>query len=375
MAKQKRPTSNQIERMYDSGENRVTQERNDFFLPQIRDFVREKKWLNLRPEYQRRLVWDKKKKSLFIESLLMNVPVPPVFLYESDWNRYEVMDGQQRLNAILEFYEDRLVLTGLETWKALNGLTYSECPPRIKAGLDRRRLSANVLLAESIKKGEDAEFIRKTVFERLNTGGQPLNAQELRNSLYSGSFNDLIIELAGTPLFQRLWSIRPSSKDKAPAEDIADNRLFKRMIDCEIVLRFFAFREQTKIRGSVRRILDQCMESNRNLSDEDLQRYRASFLRALRVSDSIFTPHTFQIRDDDGVWRLSQPLFDAVMVAVDTLKDDDQKLIRHRAQIARTLTRRLKNKRVYEIVVGKPNTASAVKERIKILVAVLKSCV
>jgi len=62
MPKQQRPTATQIERMYDSGENRVTQERNDFFLPQIRDFVREKKWLNLRPEYQRRLVWDKKKK-------------------------------------------------------------------------------------------------------------------------------------------------------------------------------------------------------------------------------------------------------------------------------------------------------------------------
>ena len=208
MAKKQTATPTQIERMYDSGENRVTQERNDFFLPQIRDFVRDKKWLNLRPEYQRRLVWDKKKKSLFIESLLMNVPVPPVFLYEYDLNRYEVMDGQQRLNSILEFYDNRLVLTGLETWSALNGLTYSECPPRIRAGLDRRRLSANILLAESVKNAEDAEFIRKTVFERLNTGGQPLNAQELRNSLYSGPFNELVIKLARTPLFQQLWGIR-----------------------------------------------------------------------------------------------------------------------------------------------------------------------
>jgi hypothetical protein len=91
------------------------------------------------------LVWDKKKKSLFIESLLMNVPVPPVFLYEYDLNRYEVMDGQQRLNSILEFYENRLVLTGLETWSALNGLTYSECPPRIRAGLDRGKNARQLL--------------------------------------------------------------------------------------------------------------------------------------------------------------------------------------------------------------------------------------
>src|SRR5262245_34137240 len=146
MPKHRKATPNQIEKIYDSGQNRVTQERNDFLLPQIRDFVREKKWLNLRPEYQRRLVWDRQKKSLFIESLLMNIPVPPIFLYENDLNRYEVMDGQQRLNAILEFYENRLTLAGLETWKVLNGLTYSECPPRLQSGLDRRRISANVLL-------------------------------------------------------------------------------------------------------------------------------------------------------------------------------------------------------------------------------------
>src|SRR5712671_3233505 len=110
MAKNIHVTPAQIEKMYDEGENRVTQERNDFMLPQIRDFVTEKKWLNLRPEYQRRLVWDAKKKSRFIESLLMNIPVPPIFLYETELNRYEVMDEQQRLNTILEFYENNLAL-------------------------------------------------------------------------------------------------------------------------------------------------------------------------------------------------------------------------------------------------------------------------
>lgn len=202
MSKRPALTPKQIEKMYDSGENRVTQERSDFLLPQILEWVRQKRWINIRPEYQRRLVWDRRKKSLFIESLLMNIPIPPVFLYEYDLSRYEVMDGQQRLNAVLEFYEGDLVLSGLTTWKALNGLTYSECPPRIRRGLDRRRISANVLLAENIKKKTDADFIRRTVFERLNTGGQQLNAQELRNAVYSGPFNELLIELAGNRLFR-----------------------------------------------------------------------------------------------------------------------------------------------------------------------------
>ncbi len=72
----------------------LAQERNDFLLPQVLDFVKQRRWLNLRPEYQRRQVWDDAKRSLFIESLLLNVPIPPVFLYEYDLSRYEVMDGQ-----------------------------------------------------------------------------------------------------------------------------------------------------------------------------------------------------------------------------------------------------------------------------------------
>ena len=95
----KKLSDREIEDLYDSGDYRLIQERSDFLLPQIIDFVRTKKWMNLRPEYQRRLVWDDKKRSLFIESLLMNIPIPAVFLFETAYNRYEVMDGQQRISA------------------------------------------------------------------------------------------------------------------------------------------------------------------------------------------------------------------------------------------------------------------------------------
>ena len=122
-------TDREIEDLYDAGEYRLHQERNDFLLPQVVDFVRTNRWINLHPEYQRRLVWDVKKKSLLIESLLMNVPIPPVFLYEYDLSRYETMDGQQRLNTIVDFYSNRFRLRGLKTWSALNGRNYDDCPP------------------------------------------------------------------------------------------------------------------------------------------------------------------------------------------------------------------------------------------------------
>ena len=104
----------ELDRKFNESDFRLTQERNDFLLPQILDYVASKKWVNLHPEYQRRLVWDKERKSLFLESLLLNIPIPPIFLFEYDLNRCEVMDGQQRLNTIVDFYGNRLELSGLE---------------------------------------------------------------------------------------------------------------------------------------------------------------------------------------------------------------------------------------------------------------------
>lgn len=377
MAKKPKPTTTEIEQLYDSGQYRLTQERNDFLLPQIIDFVTQKKWLNLRPEYQRRLVWDRKKKSLFIESLLMNIPVPPVFLYETDLSRYEVMDGQQRLNAILEFYNNDLKLGGLETWSVLNGLTYQQCPPRIRSGLDRRRISANVLLAESATTKDQVNFIRRTVFERLNTGGQQLNAQELRNSLYSGDFNDLLIKLAGSRLFDEIWEIPPyedhyRENDGYISATLAKNGLFKRMTDCELVLRFFAFRRTGAIKGSSRAILDSCMEEYRDASQKELAELKKAFDEALQLAFDIFAEQTFRIPDEKDVWKHSQPLFDAVMVALDNLGDKRAKLIANKGKIRKAIQDELKNLKTYEIVVGKPNTANAIKDRLSIIAGVLK---
>jgi hypothetical protein len=376
MSSDKQITPAQIEKMYDQGENRVTQERNDFLLPQVIDLVREDRWLNLRPEYQRRLVWDDKKKSKFIESLLMNIPAPPIFLYEIDLNRYEVMDGQQRLNTILEFYENNLALKGLETWAVLNGRTYSRCPPRIQRGLDRRRISANVLLAENIKDPKQADFIRRTVFERLNTGGQPLNHQELRNSLYSGPLNDLLIELAGARLFDDIWGIPPYEDhyrkgDGYIDKDLADNKLFKRMKDCEIVLRFFAFRDSSRIKGSVRSILDTYMKTYKDAGVAEIKELRETFLKCLRISHSVFGSRTFRIRVN-GEWRHSQPLFDAVMVSICRLADRKRDLIANRKKIRDALLKETNKEEVYEIIVGRPNTAKAVKHRISLVHDLLK---
>ncbi len=361
-------TDREIENLYDQGENRLTQERLDFLLPQVIDFVRDKKWLNLQPEYQRRLVWDRRKKSLLIESLLMNVPIPPVFLYEYDLNRYEVMDGQQRLNTIMDFYDNRFSLVGLSNWSSINGRQYGDLPPRIKNGLDRRRISATVLLPESNKARINGEDVRRTVFERLNTGGQNLNAQELRNCLYSGPFNDLLVDLAGNRLFDEIWGIPPYDDNIRGGQinqKLRENGLYRRMRDCEIVLRFFAFRKRSKLKGAVKTILDNCMKENRAMDRSTIDGLKQIFISRIQLSYDIFESQAFKI--ERNKWQLSEPLYDAIMVSLDNLYPHHASLVQNKKRISTDLQGLLADEAAYEIIVGRPNTSKAIRGRLDLV--------
>ena len=118
--------------------------------------------MDLRPFYQRRPRWSPEKQSLLIELFIMNIPVPPVFLYERDFNSYEVMDGQQRINALKEFYAGSFELVGLRQWPEINGRNYQTLPEKIRAGLDRRSIMSIVLLKESTTDEDEASnFVKR----------------------------------------------------------------------------------------------------------------------------------------------------------------------------------------------------------------------
>jgi len=350
----------------------LSQERSDFFLPQLLDFVDQKKWINLQPEYQRRLVWDDDKRSLFIESLLLNVPVPAVFLFEWDLSRYEVMDGQQRINAIVDFYNDEYELRGLERWEELNGFSYSQLPDLLKRGLNRRRITATVLLLEATQASDAKKSeIRKLVFERLNTGGLKLTAQELRNCLYGGAFNDLLIDLARTKQCTDAFEI-PSyrshlDKEGHPTKRLRENPLYKRMQDCEIVLRFFAFRKKSNLKGSIKAMLDRLMEENLDISQDQIATLRKEFIERLETAIEIFGAEAFRYTDDENKVHVSIPLFDGTMVAIDRLWDKRKSLVSKRLTVQKNVQRLLADEPSFEVIVGKPNTAKAVAKRLEIM--------
>lgn len=244
----------------------------------------------LDPEYQRRHRWSIDRKSRLIESFLMNVPVPPVFLYERELARFEVMDGRQRLTALSDFYADRFALAGLQYWSDLDGRKYSQLPSKVRDGIDRRYISSIILLKETAASQEQAAALKKIVFERLNSGGVKLGSQETRNAVYDGPLNKLCLELSANDSFRRMWGI-PSDPEPAETgeEDTEEGteestttgkRMFEKMEDVELVLRFFAYRQIGSFKAGLNKIsefLDGFIVEGNRFSGALLRDYRTMF--------------------------------------------------------------------------------------------------
>ena len=308
----------------------------------------------------------------------MNVPVPPVFLYEEKIGRFEVMDGQQRLSAIVDFMKNRLKLSGLKTWQALNGRTFSQLPPIIRRGLERAKVSAITLMSDTNGTSDKNLDLRAQVFERLNTGGERLNPQELRNSLFSGPFNQLIIELSREPQFTQAWRIPNYEEnirsDESPTDKLKNNALFKRMTDVEIVLRFFAFKEPDSISGSVRSMLDSTMIRYRYSDDDKLEQLKSEFLEAIDLCVKVFGDDVFRIPSVEQKTRsqLSRPFFDAQMVVMYQLAHQRDRILKRADSIKKgVLGLAVPDNSSYELIVGRANTAAAIRERIEVVQTVI----
>lgn len=368
------PVSTPVEdaaKKYAVSQLRVVRETKDYQLDYLQHALQPgRELIDISPAYQRRLRWPSKKKSLLIESFLLNIPVPPIFLFERDYNSYEVIDGRQRLDAISSFLSNDFPLTGLQYWQELNSRRFLDLPEVLKKGLLRRSLPAVVLLAETRAPESDGLDVRRVLFDRLNTGGIRLNPQELRNALYPGRLNALLISLARSPLFTSVWNIPPyrSGEEKEPSDDLLKNALFASMADAELVLRFFALRDAVanEKKGSLRLLLDQYMEQNADASESEIAALSQDFHNCLTVLKGLFGNATFRL---PGNGRLSRPLYDALMIAFDIYEMPD--LLEREDAIKSALSTALSNGRNYDILVGRGNTIRAVHDRVDLAADIL----
>lgn len=332
----------------------------DYNLSAVAELI-ETKRIDLSPEYQRRHRWNPARQSLLIESFLMNVPVPPVFLNEDQLGKYSVIDGKQRLYAIYLMLRGRLKLTGLEVFSDINGKTFDELPSELQTVLQvRPTIRAVIVLRQS---DPDIKF---EVFQRLNTGGVKLNNQEIRNSTFTGKLNNLVLRLSEDAEFHRLLRIREKSKSK----------LYQEMRDAEFVVRFMSFKDSwANLSGGLMRSMNRFMDENRNPTNAQLAALEATFRQAVRAAEAAFGEHAFQRWvPERGEWRapVLASLYDAEMFAVHDL--DVGSLRMRQGAILEGLKKLFEHKEFRKAIDSATNASSAFRGRIAAVREVVKSC-
>jgi hypothetical protein len=368
-----------IDAKYERGEQRIVTESNREKLPNFVAALKKTGYMDLRPFYQRRARWDAKRQSKLIESFIMNVPVPPIFLYEKQFNQYEVMDGQQRINAIQDFYENSLTLTGLESWPELNGRTYKTLPEKVRAGIDRRSISSIVLLKESAPDEESDWLLKLIVFERLNTGGVKLSRQEIRNCLYYGRLNKLLLELANNVIFRRAWEIPdvPFEVGGVVPAELSENNMFSKMEDTELILRFFALRHHHEFKGAIQDFLDLYMIRSLKFTDKDFAALRREFDETIDACDRIFADLAFRPFDTERneFERKPQKAFaDAVVVGICEMIPFKESLIDRRERVIEN-TKQLFRDNPPKTFTGAGNSKADIQNRINLYLDMLRKVV
>ena len=266
------------------------------------------------PIFQRSFVWKQVQASKLIESFLVGLPVPAVFLYsERKSQNFFVIDGQQRLKSIFYFLEgffgeelqgQRRVfrLTGISAESRFSGKTFDELRDE-----DKKRLKNSVLRAfivQQLDPGDDTSMYH--IFERLNTGGTLLTNQEIRNCVYHGSFIEFITRL---------------NKEQSWRDILGKEILDTHKRDVELLIRFFSMRDISAYEKPMKDFLSRYMTKNKNPSKEVLNNSEQIFLKTCSQIVGALGKKPFHIRAG-----LNAAVFDAVMVAfsnhIDVVPED-----------------------------------------------------
>lgn len=363
-----------INEKYMKGETRLVTEQARYPLPTLNELFSKGNAYELQPDFQRRKGrWSIEKKSKLIESFIINVPVPPVFLYEISYANYEVMDGLQRISTIIDYYNDKFELAGLIQWSELNGMKYSQLPDKIKEGIDRRYLSSIILLNESASDLEKAMQMKQLVFERLNTGGEMLSGQEIRNAIYNGKMNDRCIKLSDNVIFKRLWGLK---NDNASADE--KDPLYRNMGDVELVLRFFAMRFVDKFTGKLDIFLDNYLKSANMFPEKTLDMLEEQFLRNIAVAYHLLGDKAFKIYKHRYVsldWSsdAQRTVYDPMMIALTQLQLTDAEIeTSNKIELVKKLEKFYEDHE--DDFDGKKQSRSDIQHRAEILYNFLSSC-
>lgn len=245
--------------------------------------------MNLQPTYQREYVWKLRPElpSRLIESLLLEIPIPPIYFGKIAGGRLEVIDGQQRLTTMIDFMSNKFQLRRLERMASLNGKLFRDLSEE-----NQTKILDAAIRSVVIDAGNNTD-LRYEIFERLNRGSMVLNEQELRNCVFRGPFNDLLAELE-----------RDTYWRKVRGTAIPEPRFVER----EIILRFFAFVNRLQFyAGNLKRFLNEYMKSYAPRDDDQIKAQANIFRQAIQNIYAVFGANSARLysvddRSNRGAW-------------------------------------------------------------------------
>ncbi|CAI7974124.1 DUF262 domain-containing protein [Frankia sp. Hr75.2] len=246
--------------------------------------------------FQRKFVWKKTQMDRFVESLLLSFPVPGIFLVQQTDRKLLVLDGQQRLRTLQQFYSGELY-SGVEfrlenVAKELQGLLYADLDDDLRRLLDNTFIHATIVKFNATEKGAESVY---SLFERLNTGGTNLYPQEIRVALYSGPFVEFLRELNSNADWRAIYG---------PVNE--------RLKDQEIILRFLAFYlDEEHYKRPLKGFLNDFLFRHREMGDFDREHLKDVFSSTCAAINTAFGRRAFRAEN-----QINAALADAILIGV-----------------------------------------------------------
>jgi uncharacterized protein with ParB-like and HNH nuclease domain len=342
---------------------------------QAKDFsIREFQSMNndneliLQPDYQRNYVASNKIASRLIESILLDVPIPVIYLAEEQDGTLSVIDGQQRLTTFVSFLYGKFPdnrdfrLSSLNILSDLNRKKFTEL------SIEQQKKIRSTTIHSIVIKKESNPDIKFEIFERLNTGSTKLNENEIRNNLYRGSYMDLTKELAENEILDRL---------------VNKNNLKKRMGYSGLVLRFLSISERSYInyKSPMKQFCNKELRDNKNLTSSKIKEFKERFKHCIELCDIVFgdtsfKKYTYKKDDGFGSWNkeLNTALFDIQMCGfVNFTKNQIMSKLDHIRDGLLELF--ISNEDFIDSISNKTNNVESVKKRFKIYMDMLENII
>jgi uncharacterized protein with ParB-like and HNH nuclease domain len=261
----------------------------------------QRKWdrgLIQMPDFQRKFVWKPEQQSLFIESVLLNFPLPPLYINKDTKGKYIVVDGRQRITTLRRFLNNAFKLKGLRAFPQLNDKNFEEL---VASNSEyQTKIEDRKLLVYLIQPTVPIEMVYD-IFNRINTGGTQLERQEIRNCIFSGKATEFLKKLAGKDIFK-----------EAIDNGISDNRAK----DQEAILRFLAFRvfdHRSHYKNSMNDFVEKAMKYiNSHCNDDELLHLESTFDKAMKYTLDYFEKNNFRIPTQNTRGRVNIAVFETV---------------------------------------------------------------